>query len=74
MGRNNLIVGARTLHNVTKAYVKTTTTITNFVKPNTPTNMLKNETILTQYYIKHGLHVFGKKGEATVSLKNGYSY
>ena len=37
-----------------------------FFKPTPPTNIITNKTILTQYSIKQGLKVFGKKGEAAV--------
>ena len=63
---NNLIVGSHALHNVTKATVNILNDISTFVDPNTPTNIITNDTILNQYIIKQGLNVFGKKGEATV--------
>ena len=40
--------------------------ITYLVKPIPPTNIITNETILTQYSIKKGLKVFGNKGESEV--------
>ena len=49
IGWINLIVGAWSLHNILKAYVNA---ITNFVEPNPPTNIVTNDTILTQYSIK----------------------
>ena len=66
MGWNNLIVGSNEIHNVAKAYVKVVNDITSFVKSTPPTNIITNETILTQYRIKQGLKVFVKKGEAAV--------
>ena len=66
MGWNNLIVGSNELHSVAKAYVKVVNAIATFVKPTPPTNIITNEIILTQYSIKQGLKVFGKKGEAAV--------
>ena len=66
MGWNNLIVGSNEIHSVAKAYVNVVDSITSFVKPTPPTNIITNETILTQYIIKQGLKVFGKKGEAEV--------
>ena len=66
MGWNNLIVGSNKIHSVEKTYVNVVNAITSFVKPTLPTNIITNETILTQYSIKQGLKVFGKKGEAAV--------
>ena len=66
MGWNNLIIGSNEIHSVTKAYVNVVNAITSFVKPTPPTNIITNETILTQYRIKQGLKVFGNKGEAAV--------
>ena len=66
MGCNNLIVGSKEIHSVAKAYVNVVNTITYFFKPTPPTNIITNDTILTQYSIKQGLKVFGKKGEATL--------
>ena len=37
-----------------------------FFKPNPPTNIVTNDTILIQYSIKQMLKVFGNKGEAEV--------
>ena len=54
MGRNNLIFGSHALHNIAKAYVNVINYITTFVEPNLPTNIITNETILTQYSIKQG--------------------
>ena len=64
MGWNNLIVGSNEIHSVAKAYINVVNAITYFVKPTPPTNIITNETILTQYSINQGLKVFGKKGEA----------
>ena len=66
MGWSNLIVGSRVLNNVVKAYFNVVNSFKNFVEPNPPTNILTNETILTQYIIKQGLKVFGNKFEAAV--------
>ena len=66
MGRNNMIVGSHDLHNFAKAYVNIVNAITTFVDPTPPTNIITNETILTQYSIKQGLKVFGKKCEDAV--------
>ena len=63
---NNLIVGSNEIHSVAKAYINVVNAITYFVKPTPPTNIITNETILTQYIIKQGLKVFGNKGEAAV--------
>ena len=45
---NNLIVGSNELHSVTKAYVNIVNAIDTFFKPTPPTNIITNETILTQ--------------------------
>ena len=66
MGWNNIIVVSNEIHSVAKAYVNVVNTITYFVKPTPPTNIITNETILTQYSIKLGLNEFGKKFEAAV--------
>ena len=66
MGWNNIIVGSNEIHSVAKAYVNVVNSITYFVKPTPPTNIITNKTIMTQYSTKQGLKVFGKKGEATV--------
>ena len=66
MGRNNIIVGSNELHSVAKSYVNVVNAIDNSVKPTPPTNIITNETILTQYIIKQGLRIFGKKSEAAV--------
>ena len=66
MGWNNLIVGSNEIHSVANAYVNVVNAITSFVKPTQPTNIITNKTILTQYRIKKGLKVFGKKGKAAV--------
>ena len=64
MGWNNLIIGSNEIHSVSKAYVDVVNAIDTFFKTTPPTNIITNETILMQYSIKHGLKVFGKKGEA----------
>ena len=66
MGWNNLIVGSNEIHSVAKTYINIVNVITYFVKPTPPTNIIANETILTQYSIKKVLKFFGKKGEASV--------
>ena len=66
MGWNNIIFGSDKLQIVAKAYVNTVNAIDYFVKPTPPTNIINNNTILTQYIIKQGLKVFGNKGEAVV--------
>ena len=66
MGWNSLIFGSNEIHSVTKSYVNVANSITSFVKPTPPTNIITNETILTQYRINQGLKVFGNIGEAEV--------
>ena len=66
MGWINLIVGAHALHNFAKAYANVINDTTTFVEPNPPTNIITNESFLTQYSIKQGLKVFAQKGEASV--------
>ena len=66
MGWSNLIFGSNEIHSISKAYVNVVNAITSFFKPTPPTNIIANETILTQYSINQGLKVFGKKGEAEV--------
>ena len=66
MGWNNLIVGSNEIHSVAKAYVNVVNAITSFIKLTPSTNIINNKTILTQYSIKQGLNVFGKKGGAAV--------
>ena len=63
---SNLFLGYHALHNVAKAYVNFFNYISTFVEPITPTNIIKNETILNQYIIKQGLKVFEKEGEVAV--------
>ena len=65
-GWNNLIIGSNEIYSVAKAYVNVVNSITSFVKPKPPTNIIINKTILNQYSIKQELTVFGKKGEAAV--------
>ena len=52
MGWNNLVVGSNEIHSVAKSYINVVNAITSFVKPTPPTNIITNETILTQYIIK----------------------
>ena len=66
VGWNNLIIGSNEIHSVAKVYVNVVNAMTSFVKPTPPTNIITNETILTQYSIKQGIKVFGKKGDASV--------
>ena len=48
MVRINLIVGSHALHNAEKSHVNVVNDIDTFVEPTPPTNIIKNETILTQ--------------------------
>ena len=66
IGWKILIVGSNELHSFSKAYINVVNAISYFVKPTPPTNIITNKTILTQYSIKQGLKVFGKKLEAAV--------
>ena len=66
MGCNNPIVGFNEIHSIAKAYIHVVNAITSFVKLTPPTNIITNETILTQYSIKQVLKVFGKKCKAEV--------
>ena len=66
MGCNNLIVGSNELNIVTKAYVNVFNSIATFFKPTPPTNIITNDTILTQYRINQGIKVIGQKGESAV--------
>ena len=63
---NNLIVGSNELHSVAKSYIYVVNAIDYFAKPTPPTNIITNETILTQYSINQGLKVFGDEGEDAV--------
>ena len=49
-----------------KTYINVFNAINYFFKPTPPTNIITNETIMTQSSIKQGLKVFGKKFEASV--------
>ena len=66
MGWNNLIVGSNEIHSVAKSYVNVVNAITSFVKPTPSTNIITNNTILTQYSINQVLEVFVKKVEDAV--------
>ena len=66
MGWNNIIVGSNEIHSVAKVYINVVNSFIYFVKPTPPTNIIANETILTQYSIKKGLKIFEKKGDAAV--------
>ena len=48
------------------SYVNVVNDIAAFVETNPPTNTITSETILTQYIIRQGLKIFGKKGKAEV--------
>ena len=60
VGRN-MIIGSHSLQNFSKAYVNIVIDITTFVEPTPPTNIITNDTILTQYIIKQGLKNFEKR-------------
>ena len=66
MGWSNLLVSSHALHSVAKDYVNFVNAISTSVERTPPTNIITHENILTQYSIKQGLRVFGKKGEAAV--------
>ena len=66
MGWSNLIFGALALHNVVMAHFNFVNAVANFVEPNTPTNIITDDTILKQYSINKGLQAFGDNGEASV--------
>ena len=63
---NNIIIGSNELHSVAKSYVNVVNDIDFFIKPTPPTNIIANETILTQYSIKQVIKVFGKKVKAVL--------
>ena len=67
----NLVVGARSLHNADKSYVDIVNAITTFVEPTSPTNIITNETILTQKSIKQGIDIFEKKDR--LQCKNNFN-
>ena len=58
--------GCNDLHNAANAYVNTMNTIYTFVDSISPTNIITNYSILTQYSIKQGLKGFRQKGESLV--------
>ena len=62
MVQSNLIVCACALHNTTKFYVNVVNAIATILETSTSTNIITNETTLTQYSIKQGLKVFGQIG------------
>ena len=66
MGRNSLIVDSNELHSVTNAYIKVVNNIATFARPTPPTNIITNDTTMTQYSIKKGIGLFGKKVKAAV--------
>ena len=57
MGWRYIIVGSHDLHNVTNAYFNVVNAIATFFEPTPPTNIITNETILTQCIIKQELKV-----------------
>ena len=63
---NKLIGGSHALLSVANPYVNVFNAIATFVEPTPPTNIIKNDTILTQYNIKEGIKVYGKKFYAAV--------
>ena len=73
---SNLILVARALHNVSKAYLNTVNAIATSVEPTPPRNIITNETIINQCSIKQGLKVFGKTVDAAVQneLKHFHNY
>ena len=56
MGWSNPIVGDCALHKFSKTYVNVVNTITTFIELTTPTTIITNDTILTQYSINRDLH------------------
>ena len=48
MGCNSLIFGYYSLHYVAKAHINAVNDSANFVEPNTPSNIIKKDNILTQ--------------------------
>ena len=63
---SNMIFVSHSLHNVAKAYANVVNSIATFVDPTPQTNIITNDTILTQYSIKQGLRFWGGEGEAEV--------
>ena len=63
---SNNIFGDHVLHNFVKAYVNVFNAITTFVEPTPPTNIITNETILTQYITKQGIKFIGQKLKVSV--------
>ena len=49
-----------------ETYINVVNAIASFVKPKSQTNIITNVTILTQYNMKQGLKIFGKKGWSAV--------
>ena len=66
MGWRNLTVGARSIHDISMAYINVVKSIATFVEPNPPTNINTNETILTQFNINQVLKIFIQKGKLVV--------
>ena len=61
MGWNNLIFGSHAIHIVEKSDVNVVNDIAAIFEPTPPTNIITNETILTQYIIKQVIKVLGFK-------------
>ena len=68
MEYNNLVVGSHTIYNFTKDYINVLNDIFTFIDTTPPTNIITNETILTQYIIRQEIKVFCKK--ARLQYKN----
>ena len=58
----NLLVGPHALQNFAQAYVNIFNAIVTFFEPTPQTNIITNETILTQYSIKRGLKFKKRRG------------
>ena len=71
MGWSNLIVGSHAIDSVVKAYVNAANAISTFVETTPPTNIIRNDNILTHYSIKQGLKFFVKN--ARLQYKNSCS-
>ena len=62
----NIIVESNELHSVAKSYINVVNANDSFIKPTPPTDIITNKTILTQYSIKQGIKLFGKKVKTSV--------
>ena len=51
------MVASNEIHSVAKAYINAVNDIEKHFKPTPPTNIITNETTLTQYIIKQGLDI-----------------